>query len=312
MHGDEAEAHREAFEAWCAADPRHGAIYAELEGQWDDAGLLAEIRDRLAPPLPDPSAPIVTRTRFVAATVVVLGLAVTLMFSQPAWLGGEDQRPPAQIAAQLGEIRSVKLADGSRVTLDTESAVRLAFTSNERRLFLLRGRARFEVAHRRDRPFVVVAGSGSVVARGTVFDVSVIEGRVHVALLRGSVDVRREAEPNGAPPGQAVVHLSPGETTAFSSRRPLAPPEPATQNEFDWPSGMMSFDDVRLGEAIAEANRYSATKIRVADPAIEHLEVTGAYRAGDTQGLARSLAASFDLHIATDARGDMVLERSAR
>ena len=74
---------------------------------------------------------------------------------------------------------------------------------------------------------------------------------------------------------------------------------------------MLSFDAIPLSDAIATANRYSSAKIRTVDPAIDDLQVTGAYRAGDTQGLARSLAASFDLRLTIHADGDIVLDRSA-
>jgi transmembrane sensor len=74
---------------------------------------------------------------------------------------------------------------------------------------------------------------------------------------------------------------------------------------------MLSFEAGRLDEAIAEANRYSTAKIRFTDPAIGGLRVTGAYRAGDTHGLARSLASSFDLQMTSDARGDIILAPAA-
>lgn len=72
---------------------------------------------------------------------------------------------------------------------------------------------------------------------------------------------------------------------------------------------MLSFEAARLEDAIVEANRYNVVKLRVADPAIADLRITGAYRASDTAGFARALAASFGLGVTTDAHGDIVLDR---
>lgn len=310
MHGDDAEAHRAAFERWRAADPLHAEIYARLEQQWSAAGLLAGTRTaRSRKPLARHSR-FQPQMRYAMAAALVLGLTAVLILIQPRWFGRDYAAEAAQLASGIGEIRTVPLADGSTMTLDTDSAVRLAFTRGERRLILLRGRARFDVAHDPARPFIVLAGSGAVIARGTLFDVSFLGGQVRVALLRGSVDVRQDSA--GGPPSGTIARLTPGQATAFAARTPLAPPRPAPRDELDWPSGMLSFEADRLGAAIAEANRYSTAKIRAADPAIGDLRVTGAYRAGDTTGLARSLATSFDLQMTTDARGDIILSPAAR
>lgn len=311
MHGDDAGVHREAFERWRAADPLHAEIYARLEQHWNTAGLLAQT------PMARSRSPLERRTRFrphmryaIAATILILGVTAMLAWGRPYWADRKSQSEAAQMASRIGEIRNIRLADGSTVTLDTDSAIRLAFTPSERRLFLVRGRARFDVAHNSGRPFIVAAGSGSVVARGTLFDVSIIDGRVRVALLRGSVDVRHQSDATHAPTAN-VARLAPGQATVFTARTPLAPPRAAPRDQLDWTSGMLSFEAVRISDAISEANRYSTAKIRVADPAINELRITGAYRAGDTRDLARSLAASFDLRVTNSPSGDIIIERSA-
>src|SRR3546814_8581176 len=79
---------------------------------------------------------------------------------------------------------TVALEDGSRVTLDTDTILHIAYSPTERGLKLERGRARFDVSYDASRPFVVFAGGGSITAHGTVFDVAVVDRHVSVALLR--------------------------------------------------------------------------------------------------------------------------------
>src|SRR3546814_14166765 len=86
---------------------------------------------------------------------------------------GRRTIPVTELASKSGEIRTVALEDGSRVTLDTDTILHIAYSPTERGLKLERGRARFDVSYDASRPFVVFAGGGSITAHGTVFDVAV-------------------------------------------------------------------------------------------------------------------------------------------
>ena len=75
---------------------------------------------------------------------------------------------------------------------------------------------------------------------------------------------------------------------------------------------MLEFDRTPLRTAVALANRYSAAQIRLADPDLGGLAVSGAYRAGDTAGLARGLAVAFGLNLDIATRDELVLSRKGR
>jgi transmembrane sensor len=316
FHDPDAEVDRAAFERWCAADPRHAKIYARVERGWERSALLAQTSFGRTRRLPERRhgwfGP---RARYAFAAAAVLIVAVTgLTIASSGFLQRFSRPGATELASQVGEIREFTLADGSTVTLDTDSALRVAFTPDERRLVLSRGRARFEVAHDPDRPFVVMVGGGSIVAVGTTFDVDVADGRVSVVLLRGIVEVRNADPQSNAAPAQAAQRLQPSQKISFVASAPLPPPEPASESDRQWTSGMLAFDQTRLADAVAEANRYSTAKITIADPALNDLRITGAYRTGDIPGLARSLADSLGLRL-TQAQDALVLsalpERSA-
>jgi len=307
FHDPDAEIDRAAFERWRAADPRHAEIYARIEQGWEQSALLAQTRFGRTRRLPERRRGwFGTPARYAVAAAVLLVAVAGLTLASPDFLGRSTRAGATEFASQVGEIREVTLADGSSVTLDTDSALRVAFTPDERRLLLSRGRARFEVAHDPDRPFVVIAGGGSIVALGTVFDVGIVDGRVRVTLLRGTVEVRNTDAGSNGGPAQAVERLQPNEKISFVASAPLPSPQPVMETDKQWTSGMLAFDETRLAEAIAEANRYSTARIIIADPAVGDLRITGAYRAGDTQGFAQSVADSLSLRL-TRAQDDLVL-----
>lgn len=308
MRGPDAARDRAAFEAWLGESPNHKIMYDRIALRWDQAGLVGHTPSGQARSgLPEKAVRAPARLRhyaIAAGIALVLGTGVVLQqrASAPA---PAAETAIAAIASDVG-IRRVRLADGSIVTLDADTRLQLRFTDKERRLELLGGRARFEVAYDARRPFVVAADGREVVATGTIFDVSFRDGEVGVVLLRGGVDVRA-AKPNM--PREVLARLAPGEAIRFS--RDDARPRPAAVSEAirSWPAGMVEFDGTPLREVLAIANRYSARHIVLGNKELGDLRVTGAYRVGDPAALAETLAAAFDLEVASNGGTVVVWER---
>ncbi|HEY2659541.1 MAG TPA: FecR domain-containing protein [Caulobacteraceae bacterium] len=321
LRGPGAERHRAAFDIWRTADPERQAVYDRLQQRWDDAGVLT--RSQLLGPDIGLGHSTARRARPWALGWSLAGLAagcalfgLVLVPTRPAWL---DQWPlpsigTPQLESKIGEIRTVRLADGSSVTLDTDTALTLRFSTSMRRISLLRGRARFDVAHDPARPFIVAAGGGAVAARGTLFDVSLSPDRqVSVTLLRGAVEI----DPAPGAPGAGMPHppplrLAPGQQFAFGHAIATPQIQPASPSASLWPSGLLTFDDTPLSEALAEANRYSHNRIVLADPSLAALQVSGVFRATAPHELAASLAGTFDLHVETAPNGDVLLTRPSQ
>ena len=297
LGGGAAESDHEAFRAWYAADRRNAEAYDRMAAIWSAAGRLQP-----APALPEARRP--GRSGLVVALAASILAVAAIAFFLRGPMSGAAGAPPVAYATSRGELREIVLPDGSRVTLDATSRIELAFSATERRLQLHEGRARFTVAHD-GRPFIVQAAADQVVATGTVFDVSLLDNKLSVVLLEGRVEVRRmRGEETRAitrmTAGQRLVVQ--GETAPVSL--PIAP------RDTSWASRMLEFDDVPLAQAVAMANRYSSRQIRLEGEAVARLRVTGAFRAGDAEGLARTLAAAFGLTLRTDADGNLVLSRS--
>ena len=178
MRRDDAARFRSEFDSWLAR-PEHLAAYNRIAERFSDAKLLRS--QATTPRADEPIGRRSWRRLLVLGTALALllltcaALPVLVPGSQPDVADTGAVSTPTQVATLRGEIRTVRLPDGSKVTLDADTLLTVSFGKASRRLRLERGRARFEVAHE-TRPFVVAAGDRSVTARGTIFDVSIDEG----------------------------------------------------------------------------------------------------------------------------------------
>jgi transmembrane sensor len=288
------------FEDWYIADPRHAEAYEAILETWDQTALAAQTpaaRHRQTGRRHSGA-----KVAGVAAAVLLLLLAGSLALTRYPW---RDPAPETLLASRVGQIRTIVLDDGSRVTLDTDSIVHVKVDDDQRRLELQRGRARFEVAHDGRRPFIVTAGASEVVAHGTVFDIDLRQPRVLVSLLQGSVEVRATAKAPAVRRTSTI--LRPGQQLALGGNAAMAQPAAIRSSETRWPTGMLSFEDARLAEVVASANRYSRTRIVIGDPATEGRRFTGTFKAGDPEQLADMIGKMFELRVERDADDNLVL-----
>lgn len=284
----------EEFRIW-RQTPGNREAYAAIEALWRKGGTLkgdpdmdaavsaAFARTRRANPWQRILAALRSRplTSFGAAVVAAVAVfaGVQIIDARSVYSTG------------VGEQRLVRLEDGSRVRLDTQTRLKAHFSSGVRRVELDRGQAFFEVAHDAGRPFIVDAGQTDVRAIGTRFDVRRDDGRVRVTLVEGAVEVRAAEPSNDAAPDRSWT-LKPGEQLTTGS-------QPAVKTAVDvaaatsWTTGRITFHAVPLTAAIAEVNRYSKQKIELDAADVGAIPVTGVFDSGDTDAF---VAAVSDLH----------------
>lgn len=290
------------FERWRDRDPRHAAVFDRVYRSYERAGLLRQSPhatiERGEPPMQRRGRP----PRYAIAAViaaVVLVPASVLVGGATGWLLGTHE---LMLATTVGQIREVKLSDGSTVTLDTLSSVAIEIGRSGRHARLNRGRARFEIADA-PHPFVVEAADTTVTARQGVVDVERAGGQSRVDVLAGTAAVQRS---RGAP---AELTLSAGQALASTSRVPMAAHRLSAGP--DWTRGMLQFDGTPLPAAVALANRYSDRHITI-DGDLGTLRLTGAFRAGDTGDFANAVAATFGLSLTHTPDGSLRLHRRQR
>jgi transmembrane sensor len=292
------------FAAWLKAHPTHTAAWASYQRLW---GQLETVRD-------DPKIlAIREQARHSAARGrdwrrirrFGLGAAASLLVAATAWwsiriaqmeLAGTRLPTAARDAStEIGERSLLVLADGSKVTLNTASAVHADYTGRERRVTLVRGEAFFDVAKDPNRPFVVSAGSRQVIAVGTAFDVRLQDREVKVTLVEGKVRVLRINEPAAGATAQAQpaspVMLEPGSTLVGRDDGADRLEQLDTVRATSWRNGNLVFDGERLADVIAEMNRYSRQKLVIGNPALAERKVSGVFEPAGGAGFAKALEA---------------------
>jgi transmembrane sensor len=189
-----------------------------------------------------------------------------------------------------GEQQSHRLADGSVVHLNTDSAIAIRYGKNERFVTLMSGQANFDVVHEPDRPFRVIAGSAEIVDLGTKFDVhlghdstvvTVIEGRVAVAPSPTAEELGTGSNPSHP---QRIVQLGANQRISVTEGAwPVTPVAVDAERTSAWLRREIVFDHEPLELVAAEYNRYSAKPIEIATPALRKLPISGVFATDDTE-----------------------------
>lgn len=206
----------------------------------------------------------------------------------------------ADMRTDTGESRESTLADGSRIQLDTGSAVDMAFTSSERRLILRTGAIWVQTAADAAlRPFLVQTAQGTVRALGTRFTVRIAppfartEHSCLIAVQQGAVEL--------SPVNDDIsVRIDAGKQAQMSAGN-VGVPEAAGLASDGWTHGVLYAEKTPLGIFAAELSRYRPGIVRC-DPAVAALPVSGAFQLRDTDQALAALAASLPIRILQRSR----------
>ncbi len=307
LHGpDRTRDTENGLRRWLAEHPAHAAEFERATDVWTDTGGVPfRLRRRFAG-----SRRSARRRRF--GWSVAVGLAASLAIA----LWARHVLARTIVSTGAGEQKTIELADGSWVTLDTNSRIVVRYGRRVRRVILRYGEAYFQVVHNPGRPFVVLAGNRKVIDLGTAFVVrrgnvggatlmvTVIKGRVAVAPL----DV---ADRVPTVSSRSVLLVTAGTRLLL---RPHALPtlraEPAAQATA-WLRDELIFNNTPLAVAARHFNRYNRCKIVLGAPELQALRVGGVFRLSAAKSFVRSVAEAH--HLRLIARGDTwILEPRTR
>ena len=292
-----AEEQRE-LEAWLSADARHVGALALARAHWWDLDRVAALA---GPSAHDVQDDVDHRRRYFLAASVA-GAAAAGLAGYGLWVRGDERYRTA-----VGEMRRVALMDGSVVSLNTDSELRVDFRPESRTLRLQRGEALFDVAHHPARPFIVIANEVRVRAIGTVFAVRVGEHKVNVTVSEGVVELANGSTPTrlSAPQRVAANQQSVVEPAAPAKVSRIAPE--VVERRLAWVNGMVAFEGEPLEEAVQEVNRHSQRRIVVADQWLSAQPIVGLFRATDAEGFCRTAAAALGATVVDE--GDAIYLR---
>jgi transmembrane sensor len=281
---------RIAFQAWMDESPAHMMAYWRLEAVWGRADRLSALRGS-----PQEAArPIVRQRRMIFFGTVglcLLGAVIAVASFLPRTDGSNTYE------TALGGHKILTLGDGSKIELNTGTLIRMAAEGPQRKVWLERGEAFFQIKHDAAHPFVVVAGNRQVVDVGTAFAMRREPDRLQVTLTEGEARL----EPVGAAHDPKALVLTPGDVAVATSggialtTRPVA----EVSDQLAWRHGLLAFDSTPLGDVAAEFNRYNRQKLLVVGADARSVEVGGHFRATNVEAFKRMARNILKLHVET-------------
>ena len=299
------EATRLAFMTWLRTSPVHveeylgmATVARDLRAAGPDPlvsleALLAQARregsDKATSP--DPTNPWHRRLWQSAWTPVVAVSAAVLAAIAVGFVvlsaGGLDLLGLGKTYATAhGEHRSLRLADGSALQLNTESTIRVRFTNRERLVEIVGGQAFFQVAHDVRRRFRVSAGGADLIAVGTQFDVAMRARTVVVTVVEGQIAVfsgQAPAPRSGAAAAIGGLTVRATQQVRLESGVVSAQPAVVDLHQVEaWLRDQIVFEQRALGEVADEFNRYARTPIEIRDASLRALVVSGVFDTHDT------------------------------
>jgi len=316
-----ADAHLSAEEqadldAWIAADPANAAAFEEAVATWQriDAttGMPEMIRFRAeaVEGLRQANARRWTRapSRWKVSAAIAACLAM-LIVAAVLLLGDRTQT----YRTDIGERRVVMLDDGTRLTLDASTRVDVRMERDRRRLELIAGRAKFDVAHDPLRPLSVLARNRLTVATGTSFSVELLPRQVRVILYQGKVEVLEQAQ-DGANRNLLAERaddaaLTPGHELIASTAGPeVRIDDTDVERSLTWETGLLSFDGEPLALAVERMNRGARNKLVVGDAQIASYGISGVFAAGDVDAFVEGVSAIYPVQ-AVPGKAALVLKK---
>lgn len=331
------QGHGPEFSAWLALDPANRAAWRCVQAPWNMLGQQS-------------TAPGVIHLRHAALQHAHHAMRGNLLwlkrFRRPALLAGAaacvlaiaasflwQQQHQQVFRTGFGERRVVTLSDGSQITLDARTEVKVRYTADARTLALVRGQARFDVAHDVARPFSVTAEGHKVIATGTAFDVDMLGKKLTVTLLKGHVvvlpqnmptvpwvpDAARSGAGSATPAGAASltasidgtamrrIYLDPGEQLVMSAQGTARISHVDLERVTAWERGEIDFDNRRLSSVVEIMNRYGPRHIVIDDARAGNLRISGVFEEGDVDGFVSTIAAYLPVTAHERPDGEVVL-----
>jgi transmembrane sensor len=296
---------------WLETEPEKVAAFREIARCWEIAAVVRSDPEILA--IREDARQARSARRWMiaagamAASLVAVFVATWSLFASDIRARFFTPTQEQAFRTGIGETRNVTLADGSIITLDTDTVLRTHETGRQRLIYLQKGQVFFRVAKDRARPFIVSAAGKTVTALGTVFDVRVDPGKFRVTLVEGKVRVA--TAPSATQPGQWADMMAGWQLTVSGDDNWSLDPINAKREAkaTSWLKGQLTFIGEPLGNVAAEMNRYSRKHIVIDDLKIAQIPIDGVFRTGDVNDFVKLVTAYKLARVASDDKAKVEL-----
>jgi len=284
------------YRAFHELGPQHDVEIEELlTAQAGNIVAIASNAGRPVTPAKESASRRAWRPVAMAASLAVIAIA--------AGIGFLTQRGGDGIyATAVGEQRTVRLDDGSLLSLNTHSKAQVLFSGNARRVNLLEGDALFDVARDPSRPFQVSAGSAVIEVLGTQFNVQRRNGKTRVSVVDGRVRINASEAAEGVTP----TVLSAGDEAHVTRGQVIKQATADLESALAWRQRRLVFRGTPLSEVVEEFNRYNERQIRLEDEALAQRRISGVFHADDPGTILKFLRKESAVTI-EDRAGEIVI-----
>ncbi|PHR92671.1 MAG: hypothetical protein COA69_07530 [Robiginitomaculum sp.] len=278
MADDVSEAERAGFIIWLSESEAHKTAYEDICVTWGevdglDTSVLETLSAKALPQTLHANNDRKTGFKWLASSLAAAAVLIVAFVGMPMLNTVLGEQSPVEYAYTTGhgETRTVTLADGSEITLNTDTSVRAMFNQGTRKVILERGEAFFDVVRDETRPFTVGFGGGRVTVLGTRFNVYRQEAGTQVFVEHGRVEVSGLATPN-----TLILAVDQGANLDVNG-------ELSTENAFvleqaiAWKNGNFVFRDTKLSDMATQINRYARLDVIIEDEAVKNLEISGTF-----------------------------------
>lgn len=301
--------------AWINQDKAHYSALQRMSSLWGDISTQHELNGLFcAKPDKKPASDYLMKG-CLAASIFFVAILTTNLANDINQLWQDPKNASSQhlayqtFSTQFGQQKEITLTDGSSIKLNTNTVIEVAYSALQRKITLIRGEAKFDVAKDHNRPFTVISGQNSFTALGTIYNVQrdnnhdmellVKEGRVLVSKANTSRTVLLDAIKSSQ---STVTHqklmniVTAGEKLAITKQSLNAKQtlsDSAIEKELAWQQGMLIFDGEPLSQVLSEVQRYNSVSFMPIADDIADLKISGYFKSNDINGLLQSLNYNF-------------------
>lgn len=274
-----------ALDSWTGGDSERLAHIAGLEAANRAVEInVGTLRNRYPRHIEsrEPAAAAIARAPRLSRFWPGIAMACCAMVAAATWVINpvlSHQNTSSAVGQQL----AFDLDDGSRVLLNTDTAVRFVNRLHSRELTLEKGEAMFSVVHSSVRPFHVYAGTADIRDVGTQFSVRLLPTGVSVAVLEGQVSVTPSAD---TPP--ALLTANEAVRTDGATMVPVNGAQ-AVDAMLSWKDQRLDFDNTSIVDVIGDLQRYRLKPIVLADNKAGKFRVSGGFSIADPEQLLKTL-----------------------
>lgn len=299
-HADASEADWAEFTRWLEAAPENRAAYDRVEDldlELENPALLDAVEDE--------DSKLVSFRRIAARPTWIAAGALLAASLIVFFMVRTQPQSPISYATRAGETKSVMLADGTNIELNTSTKILVQLTGDARRVTLAEGEAYFGVAKDARRPFSVRAGDRIVRDIGTKFDVLHTRDTIAVTVAEGRVSVTPRGSKSGAValvPGDRLIHSEAADTTRVEHVDP--------SEVLAWRQGYLIYHDAPLSRVVSDLNRYFPQPITM-DAALATQRFSGVLKVDDEKAVLKRISLLLPVRVEYGPGGSVALRSAA-